>query len=123
MPKAPEGNLRSLFHVRRSFAYKPLDAPAGGRGVLYAARRQVATNSPRWLNAWGSNSTTPASGRERDTRSERTMEQERIVSPWNTGLGNATLLMPRLAMVVPSVVSPTVMPIISPSVKIELTMR
>src|ERR1700722_9480559 len=98
MPKAPEGNLRSLFHVRRRFAYQPLAASAGGRRFMNAARRQVATNSPRWLNAWCSNSTTPASGRERDTRSERTMEQERIVSPWNTGLGNATLLISGLAL-------------------------
>ena len=81
---------------------------------MNAARRQVATISPRWLNAWCSNSTTPASGRERDARTERTIERARIVSPWNTGLGNSTLFMPRLAMVVPRVVSPTDMPIIRP---------
>ena len=90
---------------------------------MNAARRHVATISPRWLNAWCSNSTTPASGRERDARTERTIERARIVSPWNTGLGNSTLFMPRLAMVVPRVVSPTDMPIIRPSVNSELTMR
>ena len=74
---------------------------------MNAARRQVATISPRWLNAWCSNSTTPASGARLDTRTERTIDRARIVSPWNTGLGNSTLFMPRLAIVVPSVVSPT----------------
>src|SRR5580692_11142562 len=72
-----------------------------GRRFMNAARRQVATVSPRWLNAWCSNSTTPAVGRERDDRSERTMVRAWIVSPWNTGLGNSTLLIPRLAIVVP----------------------
>ena len=45
------------------------------------------------------------------------------VSPWNTGLGKRTSVMPRLAIVVPSVVSFTVMPIIRPSVNRLLTMR
>jgi hypothetical protein len=58
---------------------------------------------------------------ELEARTERTSVRARIVSPWNTGLGNATSFMPRLPIVVPSVVSPTVIPISSPSVKIEFT--
>ena len=41
----------------------------------------------------------------------------RTVSPWNTGFGKRTSLIPRLATVVPNVVSPTEIPITSPSVK------
>ena len=37
-------------------------------------------------------------------------------SPWNSGFGKRTSDMPRLASVVPNVVSLTDMPIISPSV-------
>jgi hypothetical protein len=43
----------------------------------------------------------------------------RTVSPWNRGAGNVTSLMPRLAMVVPTVRSLTEMPIISPRVNSE----
>ncbi len=41
------------------------------------------------------------------------------VSPSNSGLGNFTSVMPRLAIVVPTVMSDTWMPIISPSVNSE----
>ena len=63
----------------------------------------------------------PASGRERVSRLESTSVVTCSVSPWNTGLGNFTSVMPRLPMVVPSVVSLTEMPIISPSVNMLLT--
>ena len=53
----------------------------------------------------------------RDTISVRT----RMVSPWNTGLGNFTSFIPRLPMVVPIVVSFTEIPIMTPSVNSELT--
>ena len=43
----------------------------------------------------------------------------RTVSPSNNGAGKATSVIPRLAMVVPTVVSLTEMPIISPSVNSE----
>ena len=43
------------------------------------------------------------------------------VSPWNTGLGNLTSVMPRLPTVVPIVVSPTETPIMTPSVKMLFT--
>ena len=45
------------------------------------------------------------------------------VSPWNSGFGKRTSSQPRLATVVPSVVSPTEMPTIRPSVNALLTMR
>ena len=43
----------------------------------------------------------------------------RIVSPSNNGAGKATSVMPRLAIVVPTVVSLTEMPIMRPSVNSE----
>ena len=63
----------------------------------------------------------PASLRERLSRLATTSVVTRNVSPWKTGLGNFTSVMPRLPMVVPSVVSPTDTPIIRPSVNRLLT--
>ena len=63
----------------------------------------------------------PASGRERLSRVLSTSVVKFSVSPWNTGVGNLTSVMPRLATVVPIVVSLTEMPIIRPSVKMLLT--
>ena len=63
----------------------------------------------------------PASGRDSLLRLDTISVVARIVSPWNTGLGNFTSVMPRLPIVVPIVVSETEMPIISPSVKMLLT--
>ena len=40
-----------------------------------------------------------------DSRFDSTLVVARSVSPWNTGLGKVTSVMPRLATVVPSVVS------------------
>ena len=65
----------------------------------------------------------PASGRDLLSRRLTTLVCTRSVSPWKTGLGKRTSVMPRLATVVPSVVSFTVMPIIRPSVNRLLTMR
>jgi len=63
----------------------------------------------------------PASARDLLSRALSTVVRTLSVSPWNTGLGKRTSVMPRLAMVVPSVVSPTLMPITRPRVKMLLT--
>src|SRR6185312_8057318 len=91
------------------------------RHLINAARRQIATVSPCWLSPTCSNSTMPASARDLLRRRLTTVVRAWIVSPWKTGFGNRTSLIPRLATVVPSVVSPTEMPITSPSVKMLLT--
>ena len=62
----------------------------------------------------------PAFGRDLLSRTSFTVVRDRIVSPWNTGFGNRVSLMPRLATVVPSVVSCTDRPITRPSVKMLL---
>src|ERR1700689_313337 len=54
-----------------------------------------------------------------DSRLPRTSVVACSVSPSNTGWGNFTSLIPRLAIVVPTVRSLTDMPIISPSVNSE----
>ena len=59
-------------------------------------------------------STMPASGRDRDARFDAISVTTLMVSPSKSGWGNVTSVMPRLAMVVPSVVSLTEMPIIRP---------
>jgi hypothetical protein len=64
-------------------------------------------------------STMPASGRDRDSRFAATSVTTLTVSPSKSGAGNFTSVMPRLPIVVPTVVSLTEMPIISPSVKSE----
>ncbi len=61
----------------------------------------------------------PASGRDFDTRLSTTSVSTLTVSPSNSGAGNLTSLIPRFAIVVPTVVSLTEMPIIKPSVKRE----
>ena len=61
----------------------------------------------------------PASGRDFDSRLPATSVVTFTVSPSNSGAGNLTSVMPRLAMVVPTVVSLTEIPIISPRVKSE----
>ena len=63
----------------------------------------------------------PASGRDLLSRGVSTSVVTLSVSPWNTGLGNFTSVMPRLPTVVPIVVSLTEMPIIRPSVNMLLT--
>ena len=65
------------------------------------------------------NSTMPAFGRDLDSRFAATSVVTLTVSPSKSGAGKRTSVMPRLAMVVPTVVSLTEMPIISPSVKSE----
>src|SRR3954471_500533 len=65
----------------------------------------------------------PWPGRDLLGRFDSTSVSTRMVSPWNSGLGKRTSSQPRFATVVPSVVSPTVMPTISPRVKALLTMR
>ena len=89
--------------------------------MIIAWRMHLATSSPFWLKARCSNSTMPRSGFDFDSRTEITSVSTRIVSPWKTGCGKTVSFMPRLATVVPSVVSCTEMPIISPSVNSELT--
>src|SRR5271166_2254171 len=106
------GKPIAVEHGRLDYAGRPFISPA---------RRHVTTTSPRWLIASCRNSTIPWPGRDFDARTETTVVRARIVSPWNTGLGNLTSCMPRLPTVVPSVVSPTVIPISSPSVNSELT--
>ena len=69
------------------------------------------------------NTTSPALGRDFETRFSLTFVTERIVSPWNTGLANRVSVIPKLPIVVPSVVSPTDTPMTSPSVKRLFTMR
>jgi hypothetical protein len=59
----------------------------------------------------------PALGRDLLARTSSTVVRERSVSPANTGAGKRTSVMPRLATVVPSVVSCTDRPMTSPSVK------
>src|SRR5664280_208842 len=61
----------------------------------------------------------PAPGRDFDSRLETTTVEQWTVSPSNSGLGKRTSVMPRLAMVVPTVMSDTWMPIIRPSVNSE----
>ena len=63
----------------------------------------------------------PASGRDRDSRLPTTEVATCTVSPWKSGWGKRTSVMPRLAIVVPKVVSCTEMPIMRPSVKSEFT--
>ena len=63
----------------------------------------------------------PALGRDWLARSSCTVVRERTVSPWKTGFGKRVSLMPRLATVVPSVVSCTDRPITRPSVKMLFT--
>src|SRR3569832_631924 len=94
-------------------------------GVLCirALRLHWATVSPRWLMALCSNRTMPWDGRDLLSRISSTVVSTRSVSPWKTGLGKVTSVMPRLATVDPSVVTCTEMPIIRPSVNSELTMR
>ena len=52
----------------------------------------------------------PASGRDLDARLATTSVSAWMVSPTNTGAGNTTSSNPRLATVVPCVVSSTEMP-------------
>ena len=61
----------------------------------------------------------PASGLDRDSRLATISVVQLIVSPSNSGAGKVTSVMPRLPMVVPTVVSLTEMPIIRPSVNSE----
>src|SRR5690606_24691134 len=89
---------------------------AAGLRRIIAVRRQTATVSSFWLVAQCSNSTSPTSGLDLLSRSETTRVWAFSVSPWNTGLGKRTSVIPRLATVVPSVVSYTVMPTRMPSV-------
>src|SRR5262245_40909130 len=63
----------------------------------------------------------PASGRDRDARAPLTSVSARRVSPANTGRRKVMLPNPRFATVVPRVVSVTVSPVTSPSVKRLLT--
>ena len=63
----------------------------------------------------------PCVGRDLLSRISSTSLSTCSVSPWNTGLGNFTSVMPRLATVVPIVVSFPDTPIISPSMNGELT--
>ncbi len=65
----------------------------------------------------------PAPGRDSLSRLLTTRVRARSVSPWNTNLGKVTSIIPKLAMVVPSVVSWTDMPIMMPSVLSELNRR
>src|ERR1700678_1627114 len=94
-----------------------------GRLRISADRLQYATSSARWLKHRWSNTTIPASGRERLSRFSATVVSARSVSPIKTGCAKRVSAMPRFATVVPSVVSPTDTPIIRPSVKMLLTMR
>ena len=86
---------------------------------MKAWRRQIATSVSCWLKHLCSNSTMPASGRDFDSRLPTTSVVTCTVSPWKSGFGKRTSVMPRLAIVVPTVVSLTEMPIIRPSVKSE----
>ena len=61
----------------------------------------------------------PAPGRDFDSRLDTTCVVQCTVSPSNSGLGKFTSVMPRLAIVVPTVMSDTWMPIISPRVNSE----
>ncbi len=61
----------------------------------------------------------PAPGRDFDSRLVMTSVVACTVSPSNNGCGNLTSVMPRLAMVVPTVRSDTDMPIINPRVNSE----
>src|SRR5262249_28220831 len=72
---------------------------------IIAIRRHLPTISSFWFKAWCSNSTMPAFGRDLDSLNESTFVVARKVSPWKTGFGNVTSVMPRLATVVPMVVS------------------
>lgn len=63
----------------------------------------------------------PCVGRDFDARAAATSVSTRSVSPWNIGAGNATSLNPRLATVVPRVVSWTLIPITIATVNIEFT--
>src|ERR1700738_4885156 len=83
---------------------------------ISAWRRQVATSWPLWLSPRCTKVTMPAFGRERLSRNSATVVTARIVSPANTGDPKRTSVMPRLATVVPSVVSCTDRPITKPSV-------
>ena len=58
-------------------------------------------------------------GRDFDSRLAITSVVTCTVSPWKSGFGKRTSVIPRLAIVVPTVVSLTEMPIIRPSVKSE----
>ncbi|MGY4464400.1 hypothetical protein ACVWWK_000082 [Bradyrhizobium sp. LB9.1b] len=68
---------------------------------IIAMRRHLPTISSFWFKAWCSNSTMPALGRDLDSRNESTFVVARKVSPWKTGFGKVTSVMPRLATVVP----------------------
>ena len=63
--------------------------------------------------------TMPAPGRDFDSRLPTMVVVARTVSFSNSGFGNFTSVMPRLAMVVPTERSLTDMPIIRPSVNSE----
>ena len=79
------------------------------------------TSSSRWLKPRCSNVTMPWSGRDFDSRAATTSDSPWRVSPANIGAGNATSSNPRLATVVPCVVSSTEMPTSRPRVKRLLT--
>src|SRR4051794_22838816 len=73
---------------------------ASGRFFMNAWRRQTATSVSSWLKHLCSNSTMPASGRDFDSRLPMTKVVTCTVSPWKSGCGKRTSLMPRLAIVV-----------------------
>ena len=83
---------------------------SSGPARINADRTHDATNTPFWLNASCLNSTTPWLGRDLDRRAETTVVLAEIVSPAKTGAGKTTSENPKLATVVPCVVSWTVMP-------------
>ncbi len=68
-----------------------------------------------------SNTTSPARGRDFDSRASTTSLSTRIVSPWNTGAGKRTSVSPSWATIVPSVSSWTDRPTTSASVNMLLT--
>ena len=80
--------------------------------------RQTSVSSR--TNARCSNVTIPWFGLDLDSRTLRISVSTRIVSPSKSGAGKTTSLNPRLATVVPVVISPTLIPTTSASVNIEL---
>src|SRR5262249_9490682 len=88
-----------------------------GLRSIRAERLHEPTNSSRWLKVRCRKMTMPLSGRDLLSRSSSTSVSTWMVSPWNRGLGKRTSSQPRFATVVPSVVSPTEIPTMKPSVR------
>src|SRR5207245_5782814 len=117
--RARESLHQLAFTVRRHEKHRTQGHHLGsGLRSISAWRFSVATSSPRWLKPWCRKVTMPAFGRDWLARSSSTVVRERSVSPAKTGNGKRTSVIPRLATVVPSVVSCTDRPITRPSVKI-----